>query len=444
MIKSKKRIKIKIPIGIHRRVMEDLRRPHPFAHERVGFLFSKQVELEDCLIIFITEYHPVADKNYVRDSSVGAMINSTAIREAMQTVLDKSCGCFHVHLHAHTGVPSPSGVDRESLPNVVESFSNIDSSLAHGILILSRDSVYASIKTNRQKRFVNPELISIVGYPMNFVLGTSDKKKPDKIFDRQSFLGKKSQSIFANIKVGIVGYGGGGSHIGQQLAHLGVERITVFDEDKVEDTNLNRLIGAWYRDIKAATLKTKIAQRVIKKILPKAKLICVNKRWQNQAELLQECDIVFGCLDSYSERQQLEAECRRFLIPYIDIGMDVHKADSRPPYMSGQVILSLPGMPCMSCMGFLTDTKLAEEGAKYGAVGGRPQVVWANGMLASTAVGVFVDLVTGWTGQRDKIVYLSYDGNLGLVNNDIRGELVSAACEHYLVESSGAVKFTKL
>jgi hypothetical protein len=41
--------------------------------------------------------------------------------------------------------------------------------------------------------------------------------------------------------------------------------------------------------------------------------------------------------------------------------------------------------------------KLAAEAARHGDAGGRPQVVWPNGALASTAVGLAVDLVTGWT-----------------------------------------------
>jgi hypothetical protein len=51
----------------------------------------------------------------------------------------------------------------------------------------------------------------------------------------------------------------------------------------------------------------------------------------------------------------------------------------------------------MRCMGFLTDAKLAEEAARYWKGGARPQVVWPNGVLASTAIGLAVDIVTGWT-----------------------------------------------
>ena len=102
---------------------------------------------------------------------------------------------------------------------------------------------------------------------------------------------------------------------------------------------------------------------------------------------------------------------------YIDIGMDVHGESS--PAIGGQIVLSSPGGPCMRCIGFLTDEKLAEEAAQYGKAGARPQVVWPNGVLASTAVGLGVDLVTNWTRRPLTHEYLVYDGNTGEVKRSL-------------------------
>ena len=134
---------------------------------------------------------------------------------------------------------------------------------------------------------------------------------------------------------------------------------------------------------------------------------------------LQICDLVLGCVDSFTERHQLEACCRRHLIPYIDIGMDVHPGGDGPPAMTGQVILSMPGGPCMWCMNFLTEEKLGREANNYGAAGGRPQVVWSNGVLASTAVGLAVEVLTNWTRSPRNAVFLSYRGNEGTINPDV-------------------------
>lgn len=84
-------------------------------------------------------------------------------------------------------------------------------------------------------------------------------------------------------------------------------------------------------------------------------------------------------------------------------------------------------------MGFLTEEKLAAEAARYGNAGGRPQVVWPNGVLASTAVGIAVDLVTGWTRKHRTHAYLSYDGNEGtLMPSKTLINIEKRACTHFV------------
>lgn len=86
----------------------------------------------------------------------------------------------------------------------------------------------------------------------------------------------------------------------------------------------------------------------------------------------------------------------------------------------------------MTCLGFLTPERLAREAAHYGDAGHRPQVVWSNGVLASSAVGVIIDLVTGWTRMRDRVVYMSYDGNLGTLTDHARlKHLLADKCPHF-------------
>jgi len=63
-------------------------------------------------------------------------------------------------------------------------------------------------------------------------------------YDRQSFLGSDSQIKIEACTIGVVGLGGGGSHIVQQLAHIGFQNYVLYDVDVVQETNLNRLIGA--------------------------------------------------------------------------------------------------------------------------------------------------------------------------------------------------------
>jgi hypothetical protein len=249
-------------------------------------------------------------------------------------------------------------------------------------------------------------------------------------YSRQSFLGPDSEKFITRCTVAVPGLGGGGSHIVQQLAHIGFQNYVLYDDDIVEESNLNRLIGARFVDAQAETPKLHLAKMMIYDLQPRANVRGFACKWQDHPEPMRESQIVIGAVDSYKGREELEIACRRYLMHYIDIGMDVHGTDR--PVIGGQVILSSPGGLCMRCMGFLTDEKIAQEAARYGNVGARPQVVWPNGVLASTAVGLAVDLITNWTRKQRSHAYLVYDGNEGTVTPSITlKNFKSSACPHF-------------
>ena len=248
-------------------------------------------------------------------------------------------------------------------------------------------------------------------------------------YSRQSFLGPDSEEFIARCTVAVPGLGGGGSHIVQQLAHIGFQNYVLYDDDSVEESNLNRLIGARFADALAETPKLHLAKMTIYGLQPHANVRGFACKWQDHPEPMRECQIVLGGVDSYKGREELEIACRRYLVHYIDVGMDVHGADR--PVIGGQIILSSPGGLCMRCMGFLTAEKLAKETARYGDAGARPQVVWPNGVLASTAVGLAVDLVTNWTRKHRSHAYLVYDGNEGTVKESVTLRNLSASCPHF-------------
>jgi hypothetical protein len=262
---------------------------------------------------------------------------------------------------------------------------------------------------------------------------------------RQGFLGANAQAIFAHTRVAVLGLGGGGSHIVQQLAHVGFQDFMVCDPDRAEDTNLNRLVGATEEDAATAVRKVDIAARLFRGLAPRARVECFFGKWEEHAIALRGADIIFGCLDSYVARRDLELFTRRYLVPLLDIGLDVVTAPGEPPQMSGQVIASMPGAPCMTCIGFLNDVTLAQEAARYGDAGVHPQVVWANGVLASAAVGVAVDLLTNWSRRLTMPVYLEYDGNAQTLRPHVRLQyLPKRACPHFPAMQVGDPVFRAL
>lgn len=252
--------------------------------------------------------------------------------------------------------------------------------------------------------------------------------------NRQSFLGPNSEAILSSLRVAIIGLGGGGSHIAQQLAHIGVGNLLLLDPDTIDEegTNLNRLIGANETDVIDRTLKVEIAKRLIFSVDSRIKVSTFPSNWQDNLEILRDCDIIFGCVDGLMQRRDIESATRRYLTPYIDIGMDVHEVGSSYS-IGGQVTLSLPGKPCMKCMGIIREDLLAEEAGKYGAAGSRPQVVWSNGILASAAVGLFMQLITPWAKDARPHTLLEYDGNRQTITPSKKLKyLDQIVCDHYV------------
>src|SRR5260221_12527247 len=100
--------------------------------------------------------------------------------------------------------------------------------------------------------------------------------------------------------------------------------------------------------------------------------------------------------------------------------------------ITGQVALSMPGKACLHCMNVLRPDLLAAEVANYGAVGSRPQVIWPNGVLASTAVAIMMQLIVPWHEDPADVALLEYDGN----ENELRVSssleyLQSKVCSHF-------------
>ncbi|WP_439373036.1 HesA/MoeB/ThiF family protein [Bradyrhizobium sp. DASA03120] len=261
--------------------------------------------------------------------------------------------------------------------------------------------------------------------------------------DRQSFLGADSKRRLAEFTVGLVGLGGGNSHVAQQLAHAGIGNFVLADVDRISPTNLNRLIGGKWWHVLMRTAKIVIMKRMILAINPKARIEVHRKQWQVVGDAFRRCDIIVGGVDNVRGKDELDAFCRRFLIPYVDQGMDVHKlAGGQGHLVAGQVVLSEPGSPCLRCLGIVTDEALVEESRNYGAAGGRPQVVWSNGVLASLAVGLVVQMVTTWCRRARPGAYLAYDGNSGLVTEAERFRRCSGTtCTHHPQVAVGDMSF---
>lgn len=131
----------RITTGLLGKIRHDLRRPHPFAAERVGFISARPAAAGSTVSIIAADYHPVADDDYEKDRRVGAMIGPAAIRKALQVAYRGNVSMFHVHMHEHAGAPWFSRVDLTEYPKFVPDFFNVQAGLPHGAILLSHDEI---------------------------------------------------------------------------------------------------------------------------------------------------------------------------------------------------------------------------------------------------------------------------------------------------------------
>ena len=98
----------------------------------------------------------------------------------------------------------------------------------------------------------------------------------------------------------------------------------------------------------------------------------------------------------------------------------------------------------MHCMQLLTEETLAKEAQNYNA-GSQPQVVWPNGILASTAIGQAVELLTGWSRPVEPAARIDLrGGRLTMSNSQLLPMLSAITCRHYPLSNSGDPLFSKL
>jgi len=153
-------------------VRTDVRRPHAFAGERVGFILCRfGVTSRPDLLVLAHSYHAVADEDYIDDMQYGAVINSAAFRKAMQLAYTNAVGLFHVHLHEHSGKPSPSGIDVRETSAFVPDFFHVRPRLPHGALVLSADSISGRIWVPEDRKPSTIDRFTVVGTPLSKIDG---------------------------------------------------------------------------------------------------------------------------------------------------------------------------------------------------------------------------------------------------------------------------------
>jgi len=252
-------------------------------------------------------------------------------------------------------------------------------------------------------------------------------------YSRQiSFFGQEGQAKLSQKNAIIIGVGGIGSHIAQQLAYLGVGMISIIDNDLLEETNFNRLIGVKHND-PLGMPKVDIVERNILTINPSIRVHKVQKSFISESgfNTIKGGTIVFGCVDEDGARFVLNEFCLAYDLPYIDSASDIMPDGLE---YGGRVLSIYDDKGCLYCWGEVDfdeankylENPMAKKDRQsiYGVTkedlgSSGPSVVSINGIVASIAITEFM-LHT--TGKRSAIPCLNYSGKRGIVNSRVKPE----------------------
>ena len=143
--------------------------------------------------------------------------------------------------------------------------------------------------------------------------------------------------------VAIIGLGGLGCPLAQYLSTSGIAKITLIDNDRVEETNLQRQILYTSADI--GLYKTDIARKRLETMNPDLNVDSHNARFSSESiNLVKDVDIIIDATDNFKSRSTINQISLILKKPLV-MGAAIK--------MQGQVAVfrnDLSDMPCYNCL----------------------------------------------------------------------------------------------
>mmetsp|Transcript_7973 Transcript_7973/g.24027 ORF Transcript_7973/g.24027 Transcript_7973/m.24027 type:complete len:421 (+) Transcript_7973:73-1335(+) len=153
--------------------------------------------------------------------------------------------------------------------------------------------------------------------------------------------------------VAVVGIGGVGSVAAEMLTRCGIGKLILFDYDKVELANMNRL---FFRPDQSGLSKVEAARRTLVDINPDVEFETYNydvtsvDNYTHFCERVTEgglgggrVDLVLSCVDNYGARSAINSACNELSMTWMESGVSENA-------VSGHIQLLVPGkLACFSC-----------------------------------------------------------------------------------------------
>lgn len=153
----------------------------------------------------------------------------------------------------------------------------------------------------------------------------------DYLKRQQKLFTEAEQQRLSKLNVMVAGTGGLGTNQALQLQRIGVNKIYLYDYDRVEISNLNRQLCYGRDDIGRS--KVEAAAEFLNKFKLETEIRAVNEKITAETELPEDLDIIFDGMDNFQTRFILDQLALEKEIPFIHAGIEEFYA---------QIMLILP------------------------------------------------------------------------------------------------------
>lgn len=383
-------------------------RSHLLRHgEHFAFLFARTAMTIDGPVFIVTDTELVADDK-VEWTDGGAEMDPDALLGVINRAVREGLALIEAHNHGGTS-PRLSTTDRRGLaefvPYVLESLPD----RPYGVTVWGDALVYGEFFLPNGTGGTIRSITSIGRRLRQWVSRSDDASATAPEMDRQlAWFGEAGQRQLGRLRAGVVGAGGTGSPLVQNLVYLVCRDILVVDPDDVDVTSMNRVVTAAAADIE--TGKAILARRLVRAVAPEARAVAMTDdlRSQRALDALRAVDVIFGCVDNDGARLVLAELSSAYRIPYIDVAVGIDASGQTVVNAGGRVFVALPDGPCLNCAGeidsveasyFLAPPEEQEERRRRGYITGigvpAPAVVSLNAAASATAATEFGVLTSG-------------------------------------------------
>ena len=325
----------------------------------------------------------------------------------------EAAGGMAIWLHTHPGhraSPRPSPRDFEVDRLLSDVFRLRTGAAFYGALILSRDGEDVRFAGHIDDGQANAPIdrLWLVGPELRLRWNDERPGRPPfgAEYDRQiRAFGAHIQEVIGQLSIAVVGCGGTGSAVAEQLVRLGARQLDLYDPDHVSRSNLTRLYGSRPADVGRA--KTDVVAEHLRAIAPNARTNTHASAitTESVARHLMDADVVFGCTDDNAGRLVLSRFSTYFLTPVVDVGV-LLTSDARGTIdgIHGRITVLHPGAACLVCRGRVDlqraavelrgaeeRASLAAEGYAPAMPGVEPAVVSFTSWVAAVAVSELLE-----------------------------------------------------